>query len=144
MHDSRSGIYFCSNLELDVLINSFKGNVFDIERIIHNKGDLFEVARDSLPQDPPLSVFSNNWDGLSDSLWGGLHELEDSRVLIVFRSIDFFVRESFFDFKVFYELMLSLIDGLIDERFVNNKKTFLTVCFVGVWSDGVLKKLVGR
>ncbi|MEV8050594.1 barstar family protein [Streptomyces bacillaris] len=43
----------------------------------------FGAVREALPLDPPLGTFRMVWDALSDSVWGGLHELKSPRVVIV-------------------------------------------------------------
>src|ERR1700733_6989896 len=52
------------------------------ERGIVNKATFFEAVRRTLPQDPPLGIY-NNWDGLSDSLCGGLYEHPARRIAIL-------------------------------------------------------------
>jgi hypothetical protein len=52
------------------------------ERGIVDKATFFEAVRRTLPQDPPLGIY-NNWDGLSDSLCGGLYEHPARRIAIL-------------------------------------------------------------
>ena len=43
---------------------------------IGSREEFIAFACKSLPLDPPLEVTSHKWDALSDSLGGGIHELE--------------------------------------------------------------------
>ncbi|MFG3248454.1 barstar family protein [Streptomyces sp. NPDC048187] len=47
-----------------------------------DKEAFFGAVRRTLPLDPPLGS-GTVWDALSDSIWGGLHELRSPRVVIV-------------------------------------------------------------
>ncbi|MFE5594201.1 barstar family protein [Streptomyces sp. NPDC056549] len=48
-----------------------------------DKEAFFGAVREALPLEPPLGTFRMVWDALSDSVWGGLHELKSPRVVIV-------------------------------------------------------------
>ncbi|MCX5395334.1 barstar family protein [Streptomyces sp. NBC_00094] len=48
-----------------------------------DKEAFFGAVREALPLDPSLGTFRMVWDALSDSVWGGLHELKSPRVVIV-------------------------------------------------------------
>jgi len=49
---------------------------------IVDRASFFDGVRSVLPLDPPV-LGSGSWDGLDDSLWEGLHELPQRRILIL-------------------------------------------------------------
>jgi hypothetical protein len=56
--------------------------VFRLPTGIVTREDFFEGVRRTLPLDPAVHG-NRSWDALSDSLWSGLDELQDERILIV-------------------------------------------------------------
>jgi hypothetical protein len=56
--------------------------VFVLPRGINDRESFFRAVRSTVPLDPPV-LSDWNWDALSDSLWYGLHSLEETRVAIL-------------------------------------------------------------
>ena len=54
---------------------------------IEDADSFFQAIRDTLPLDPPLSGVVN-WDAFCDSVWGGLYELGEPRVAIMWTRVE--------------------------------------------------------
>jgi hypothetical protein len=80
-----SGIQRVSVAQLAELIRVSERDgwkVFCLPSNIIDGPTFFDGVRNTLPLDPPVRS-SNNWDALSDSLWSGLDNLDDERIVVV-------------------------------------------------------------
>ncbi len=86
--------------------------VFELDgRKIADRNSFFDCARANLPMDPPL--FSNrSWDAFSDSLWGGIDALPESKILIVWRKANTMASASCSDFEIAKGILLELANSL--------------------------------
>lgn len=93
----------------------------DGESIVHAFSGLIEM-------DPPLS---GRWhqDAFSDSLFGGLHNLEERRVVLALRG-GFWVKERFGAVAETLEILGEVADTLAEERFTGGAPTELVLFVV--------------
>ena len=54
---------------------------------IASKNQFFDAVRDNCPLDPPLQS-NRSWDALADSLWSGLDEVDNERIVIFWPDSD--------------------------------------------------------
>ncbi|MFD6436756.1 barstar family protein [Streptomyces venezuelae] len=91
-----------------------------------DKEAFFGAVRESLPLDPPLGTHRLVWDALSDSLWGGLHELKSSRVVIVWPDARP-VAGAEGDFRIALEILRDVTESLAEARRTGGKPTQVSV-----------------
>ncbi|MFF0217153.1 hypothetical protein [Streptomyces vinaceus] len=105
----------------------------DGESIVHAFSELIEM-------DPPLS---GRWhqDAFSDSLCGGLHNLEERRVVLALRG-DFWVKERSGVVAETLEILGDVADTLAEERFTGGAPTELGLFVVETDSAGSLSDRV--
>ena len=56
--------------------------MFLLPQDLIDRASFFRAVKAVLPLDPPL-VGDDNWDALSDSLWGGLDNVDAERIVII-------------------------------------------------------------
>jgi hypothetical protein len=78
-----------------------------------SKDDFFDGVRRSFPLDPPLDT-NQVWDALSDSLWAGLHNLPDEKIVIVWPNASSMEKHSSKDFAIATEILRELPQSLSD------------------------------
>lgn len=86
----------------------------------------FEAVREALPLDPPLKAFRPVWDALSDSVWGGLHALEASRVVVIWPDAEP-VAGAQGDFRIALDLLRDVAATLAEARFTGGRPTQVSV-----------------
>ncbi|MFE4265424.1 hypothetical protein [Streptomyces sp. NPDC056883] len=93
----------------------------DGESIVYAFSEVIEM-------DPPLS---GRWhqDAFSDSLFGGLHNLEERRVVLALRG-GFWVKEQFGAVAETLEILGEVADTLAEERFTGGAPTELVLFLV--------------
>jgi hypothetical protein len=82
---NKAGLIRATGVDPEQVAKQLRGEgwvVFVLPSDISDKAALFEAMRTILPMDPPL-VGSRSWDALSDSLWGGIDQLGEERVAII-------------------------------------------------------------
>ncbi len=82
---------------------------------IVDRSTLCQAVRRVLPLDPPL-YGDDNWDGLSDSIFGGLYELTVGRVAIVWRNSETMAQESCQDFEIALHCLAQVSEFLGDAQ----------------------------
>lgn len=74
--------------ELDSLLGEFSDSgglvMFVNCASVTSRPGLDSAIRRSVPLDPRIEGYLPNWDGLQDSMFGGLHQTEAEQSLIVF------------------------------------------------------------
>lgn len=73
----------------------------------------FDAVRAVLPLDPPL-FGSAKWDALADSLWSGIHDLNDQSVVIAWPDADLMRNASPTDYEVALEVLRDTARSLAD------------------------------
>ncbi len=91
-----------------------------------DKDSFFEAVRRTLPLDPPLRSGSQVWDALSDSLWGGLDDLEASRVVIVWPDARL-RRSTRGDAGIALDILRDVAETLADVRYTAGRPTQVAV-----------------
>jgi hypothetical protein len=79
------GLFTVDDTELEQLVASYERagwRIFRLPNAPASTDQFFEAVRQSLPLNPPLQS-NRSWDALSDSLWEGLHGLNDRKIVIV-------------------------------------------------------------
>jgi hypothetical protein len=92
-----------------------------------DKAALFRAARAMLPLDPPLGTFRDVWDGLIDSLRGGIEVLEVPRVVLAWPDADEMRRAHPADAQDAEEILTSVAKGLAEPRFTANRPTAMRI-----------------
>lgn len=75
----------------------------------------FDAVRSTVPLDPPV-MSERSWDALEDSLWEGLFQLPDRRILISWLDASDYATESFEDYEAAMSVLASVADLLADEQ----------------------------
>ncbi|MFQ6850117.1 barstar family protein [Streptomyces sp. 35M1] len=100
-----------------------------------DKEAFFAAVRDALPPDPPLGSFRMLWDALSDSLWGGLHELKSPRVIIVWPDARP-VAGAEGDFRTALSILRDVAASLAEARDTSERPTQVSVYVAPASSGG--------
>jgi hypothetical protein len=87
--------------------------VFVLPETIHDKRSFFDAAQ-SLPLNPPLVRHRDNWDALSDSIWGGIGDVASDRVGIVWPSASVMARSDPEGYAVAIDVLAGLPASLAD------------------------------
>ena len=90
-------------------LNGWKA--FRLPDNVEGKSDFFSGARNIFPLDPPL-VGSRSWDALADSLWEGLVQLPDSRIVILWPNSSKMERVSPSEYLIAESILRDLVGGL--------------------------------
>ncbi|MFF0434182.1 barstar family protein [Streptomyces sp. NPDC004327] len=94
----------------------------------------FGAVRESLPLDPPLGP-RMVWDALSDSLWGGLHELKSPRAVIVWPDARP-VAGAEGDFWIALDVLRDVAESLAEDRYTSGRPTRVSVYIAPAPSAG--------
>lgn len=89
--------------------------IFRLPAHITSADDFFEGIRRTLPLDPPLHS-NRSWDALADSLWAGLHSLEESRIVMVWPDAVGMEVHSPKDFAIAEDILSALPSSLADTK----------------------------
>lgn len=77
------GLNEVSQFDIDNIKSIFDSwTLFLLPKDINSRTEFFKAVKNNLPLDPILHS-DNNWDALSDSLWSGLEELMEKRIIIL-------------------------------------------------------------
>ena len=101
---------------------------------ISDHSSFFDAVRRSLPLSPPL-LGDASWDALSDSIWGGLDELEADRIAIVWRETRQLMEGDRSAYEVAVEVLQGISDTIADPEFTAGEPKQVVV---------VLQQPVGR
>jgi hypothetical protein len=88
--------------------------LFQLPTAITDKRSLFQAVRETLPLDPPLTEGRENWDALNDSLWSGLHGLDEAKIVIVWPDVGAMRSAAPEDFETALGIMQDIAGGLAD------------------------------
>jgi hypothetical protein len=109
--------------------------VFALRRGIRDKKSLFAAVREGLPLDPPLTLGSEKWDALEDSLWSGLHAVEEPNVVVVWPEADEMLQASSNDFEIAVSILADIAQTLGDAKVTNGPVKSVTFILGGTWSE---------
>ncbi|MCX3287233.1 barstar family protein [Streptomyces sp. NEAU-H22] len=99
-----------------------------------DKEAFFGAVRRTLPLDPPLGP-RMVWDALSDSVWGGLHELRSPRVVIVWPDARP-VAGAEGDFWIALSILRDVAESLAEARHTSGRPTQVSVYIAQAPSAG--------
>ncbi|MFI5831882.1 hypothetical protein ACIA6C_32275 [Streptomyces sp. NPDC051578] len=103
--------------------------VFEVETgEAMEKTAIIQAFTGVVPTDPPAS--GRSWDGFSDSLWEGLHQLEETRVAIVLRG-ECWVNQSHGDVQTALDVLQDVVMLLKDEKAAVGRPTSVCVLLLG-------------
>jgi Barstar (barnase inhibitor) len=129
--------YFIDNKEKDALFTYLKDKMYKIYEIngdeVSTIQKFFNWAKNTLPQDPPLSG-NINFDALVDSLWGGFDSLGEEKVAIVWYNSNSIINHDKVKFEILLECFEELGNSLMLEEYGIDKPIKLKVIFLGVGS----------
>ena len=80
----RPGIYVINPIEAKRIAEECRRDgwlVIFLSEEIASKDQFFDVIRVNCPLDPPLQS-NRSWDALADSLWSGLDEVDNDKIVI--------------------------------------------------------------
>ncbi|RQZ04825.1 hypothetical protein DIE15_36320 [Burkholderia sp. Bp9031] len=80
----KPGIYVIDSIEAKGIAEECRCSgwlVIFLPEKIASKNQFFDAIRDNCPLDPPLQS-NRSWDALADSLWSGLDEVDNEKIVI--------------------------------------------------------------
>ncbi len=75
----------------------------------------FDAVRSAVPLDPPV-ITERSWDALEDSLWEGLFQLPEDRIVIAWLDASGYEVSFPEDHEVAMSVLASVVDLLADEH----------------------------
>jgi hypothetical protein len=112
------GLFTIDGTEIERLVASYDREGWRIFRLpgsLASKDEFFEGIRQSLPLDPPLQS-NRSWDALSDSLWSGLDNLKEGKIVIVWPDTSRMKALAPEAFSIATSVLMDLISTLADEK----------------------------
>jgi hypothetical protein len=112
------GLFTIDGTEIERLVASYDREGWQIFRLpgsLASKDEFFEGIRQSLPLDPPLQS-NRSWDALSDSLWSGLDNLKERKIVIVWPDASRMKALAPEAFSIATSILMDLISTLADEK----------------------------
>ena len=101
--------------------------VFILPSSIKDTKSFFDGIRAVVPLDPPV-LSDDNWDALSDSLWGGLDRLDAEKIAIVWPGSAQMANAQPEAFGIARSILSSLTNSLADpDATLGNEKQVLVV-----------------
>lgn len=120
----QSGIHLVqTGLALDTAVGTLVSAGWEIYRLpssISNVEQFFSAVREVLPLDPPVRT-SGNWDAFSDSLFSGLHSLEQGQIVIVWPAADRMKRGDPEGFQMVEAIFNDVAEALADTRYTGGR-----------------------
>lgn len=104
--------------------------VFRLPKGITSRERFFNGVRDRIPLDPPLES-NRSWDALEDSMRGGLSELPDTLIAVVWPEAQIMSRADSKSYAIAADVFRSVSDSLADEKATVGKPKQLLVLQVG-------------
>jgi hypothetical protein len=112
------GLFTVDGTEIERLVASYDREgwrIFRLPSSLASKDEFFEGIRQSLPLDPPLQS-NRSWDALSDSLWSGLDNLKERKIVIVWPDASRMKALAPEAFSIATSILMDLITTLADEK----------------------------
>lgn len=91
-----------------------------------SRDSFFEAVRLQFPLDPPIQS-SRSWDSLSDSLWGGLNNLTNNRILIIWPDSSSLAQECPEDFEMALNILEDVAFSLGNHDLTNGHPKLVSV-----------------
>jgi hypothetical protein len=112
------GLFTGDGTEIERLVASYDREgwrIFRLPSSLASRDEFFEGIRQSLPLDPPLQS-NRSWDALSDSLWSGLDNLKERKIVIVWPDASRMKALAPEAFSIATSVLMDLISTLADEK----------------------------
>ena len=93
---------------------------------IASKNQFFDTVRDNCPLDPPLQS-NRSWDALADSLWSGLDEVDNERIVIFWPDSDRMVAAEPDAYAIATDIFEDLCASLADSNVTASRAKILLV-----------------
>lgn len=125
----RAGILKIQGTDPDATAEMLRRQGWSVYRLppgISDKSEFFDAIRVHLPLDPSL-IGSYSWDALSDSVWGGLHSLEATRIAIVWPDDAW---QGGADHETAYRVLEDVVALLGDARAANGRPKEVAIVIV--------------
>ncbi len=126
---AKAGLQLSVGADLDEQRRGFEAEGWTVLVLppgITGRDSFFGGIRAACPLDPPL-VRNDNWDALSDSLWNGIDELEDSQVAILWPDSTAMATAAPLDFGTAREILSGIAESLGDSNVTVGRPTLLAV-----------------
>ncbi|WP_241244818.1 barstar family protein [Burkholderia ambifaria] len=124
----KPGIFVIGSIEARCIADELRRSgwlVIFLPESIASKSQFFDAIRDNCPLDPPLQG-NRSWDALADSLWSGLDEVDNERIVIFWLGSNRLVAAepdaSVIATDIFRDLSVSLADSNVT---ASKEKTLL-------------------
>ncbi|RQT89266.1 hypothetical protein DF041_26475 [Burkholderia cepacia] len=91
-----------------------------------SKNQFFDAVRDNCPLDPPLQS-NRSWDALADSLWSGLDEVDNERIVIFWPDSDRMVAAEPDAYAIATNIFEDLCASLADSNVTASRAKILLV-----------------
>jgi Barstar (barnase inhibitor) len=114
------GFHVVARSELTVAVEELRSSgarIFELPDGIASAASFFDAVCAVLPMNPPLMRASESWDALSDSVWGGLGDLDESRLVIVWADSEPLARSDPDAFGIAVDILASLPADLANPEF---------------------------
>jgi hypothetical protein len=114
------GFYVLAPSELPIAIAELRSGgvrIFELPDGIDSKASFFDAVCAVLPLNPPLMRMRDSWDALSDSVWGGLADVDESRLAIVWADCARLADAGAHAFRIATEILASLPGDLANPEF---------------------------
>ncbi|CAM5384284.1 barstar family protein [Streptomyces lavendulae] len=103
--------------------------VFEVETGgVTEKTAIIQAFAKVVPTDPPAS--GRSWDAFTDSLWEGLHQLEETRVAIALRG-ECWVNQPHGDVQAALDVLQDVVTLLEDEKATGGRQTSVCILLCG-------------
>jgi hypothetical protein len=124
MHLEDAGFYTVSSAEINSALKACEQNgwkIFQLPSFVASKAEFFRASEIIFPLDPPRDENSKlKWDGLNDSILGGLYDIEIKKILIVWPNTSQFKNKNYEDFEIAKSIFISMCSEMADPQYTSN------------------------
>jgi len=114
--NNKVGINDFSEISIEEILSKFQAwHVFILSENIASKIDFFRSIKDTLPLDP-MVLSNSNWDALSDSLWSGIDNLDEAKIVVIWPNSRLLRSEDPEAFSTSTEVLDDVAKSLHDEE----------------------------
>lgn len=101
--------------------------VLRMTQLVPDTGGFFDSIIASLPLSPPLLSGTENWDGLIDSLWGGLLDTDAQKIAVEWEGAEAFALASFENFDNAASTLATIAQGIGNAPELQRKEILFVV-----------------
>ncbi|MET3216438.1 UNVERIFIED_ORG: hypothetical protein ABIC48_004215 [Burkholderia territorii] len=125
----KPGVYVIDAIEANGIAEECRRSgwlVIVLSEKIASKNQFFDAVRDNCPLDPPLQS-NRSWDALADSLWSGLDEVDNERIVIFWPDSDRMVAAEPDAYAIATDIFEDLCASLADSNVTASRAKILLV-----------------